>query len=221
MKIMVDLDRVVFDCPSFFYWIGNKIFNKTEVNDQKVTYNLINRDEAPNYLNLLFFIKMSHAKNYSQVDKSVEILKKWNKQGFEISFVSSRPNFKSLQKSTVEWLNKNGIECEDLIFRCRNKPLFCKVNNFDIIIDDTYENCLGSKNLGITPVWVRTKFNEDVTDFPKDMFNTTSWTEIDNYVQGIYNQKYNASLHETKLDVETTSSEFIPQAETFVDNCNM
>ncbi len=188
MKIMVDLDRVVFDCPSFIYWIGNAIFTKTSLAN-KLTYNLIDVKKTSGYTNLLFFVKMSHAKNYTQVDNSIEILKKWNNQGFDISFVSSRPNFKSLQKATVEWLNQNDIKFSDLIFTCTNKPLFCKINKFDVIIDDTLENCVGAQKLDITPIWVRTKYNEDITNYPNEIYNTSSWTEIDDYIQQIYNNK--------------------------------
>lgn len=214
---MIDLDRVVFDCPSFIYWIGNMVCNKTNI-DNKLTYNLIDSDKASNYVNLLFFIKMSHAKNYTQVDNSVEILRKWNEQGFDISFVSSRPNFKSLQKATVEWLNQNNIKYTDLIFTCKNKPVFCKVNNFDVIIDDTYENCFGAQKLGITPVWIRTKYNANITDYPDDMFQTKSWTAIDDYVQSLYSEKYGSLTQQIAPDVDTvTPTQFYTELACDVD----
>lgn len=205
---MIDLDRVVFDCPSFIYWIGNILFTKTHL-DNKLTYNLIDTEKVSGYTNLLFFIKMSHSKNYTQVDNSIEILKKWNNQGFNISFVSSRPNFKSLQKATVEWLKENDIKFDDLIFTCTNKPVFCKINNFDVMIDDTLDNCIGAKKLDVTPIWVRTKFNIDEVDFPKDIFNTSSWTEIDAFVQSLYSQNsfdsININSNEEATPTYTTS----------------
>ena len=45
MKIMVDLDRVVFDCPSFMFWIGN-IFCTKRYEDKELSYHLINEEEA-------------------------------------------------------------------------------------------------------------------------------------------------------------------------------
>ena len=182
MKIMVDLDRVVFDCPSFTFWIGN-IFCTKRYEDKELSYHLINEEEAKTYKNNLFFLKMSHAKNFTQVDISVEVLRKWAEQGFEINFVSSRPKFKAFQKATVEWLNANNIKYNSLIFSCSNKPEYCKINNFDIIIDDTLENCKGAAEYGMFPIWVRTKYNRDIVDFPENVLDVEDWSEIDMLVQ--------------------------------------
>jgi len=192
---MIDLDRVVFDCPSFVFNLANDFFAHPYIN-KPLKYKIVNAEKAKKSFNSLFFIKLSHAKNLKQVDNSVEILQKWNKQGFNIHFVSSRPNLKSLQKSTVEWLETNNIKYNKLIFACSNKPEFCKNFNFDVIIDDTLSNCQGAKGLGITPVWIRTIHNSCQHDFSESIFSAYNWNEVDSYIQ-----KLNESL-QTKEDNE-------------------
>ena len=179
---MIDLDRTVFDCPSIAYYFGN--ISKGETNlDKELSFVKVDEEKSRKYLNLLFFLKMSHAKNFTEVDKSVEILKKWNEQGIDISFVSSRPNYKSFHKATVEWFESRGIKYTDIIFSCNNKALYGKLNNFDMIVDDTLKNCLDCAKVGITPIWIRTKYNENITNFPKDLLHTKSWDFVDNVVQ--------------------------------------
>ena len=181
MKIMVDLDRVVFECPSFMFWIGNKIFTKSHL-DKELYYHIVDADKAMGYRNTLFFLKMSRSKNFNQIDKSVEILKKWNNQGLDIHFVSSRPKFKAFQKATVEWLKEKNINYSNLVFNCTNKPLFCKINKFDYIIDDTYKNCEGSFRLGINPIWVRTRQNKNIKN-ERNIPEAYTWETIDNIIQ--------------------------------------
>ena len=187
---MVDLDRVVFDCPSLIFTIGNKIFAKTH-EDSELNYLEINESVAMNYFNSLFFLKMSHAKNFHPVGNSVEVLKKWFDQGFDIYFVSSRPKFKAFQKATVEWLRNHGINYHKLIFSCSNKARFCALHDIDLMVDDTFENCDNSAKLGIPAVWVKTKYNQNETHSVRGkVYNTDSWNKIDMYAQGIYKNKY-------------------------------
>ena len=52
-----------------------------------------------------------------------------------------------------------------------------------MIVDDTLKNCLDCAKVGITPIWIRTKYNESITDFPKDLLHTKSWDFVDSVVQ--------------------------------------
>ena len=182
MKIMVDLDRTVFDCPSIAYYFGNMAFGETNL-DNELKYVVVDREKSRKYMNLLFFLKMSHAKNFAPVDKVVEVLDKWYKQGIEVTFVSSRVNYKSFQKATVEWFENHGIKYTDIVFECNNKALYGKLNHFDMIVDDTLKNCTDCEKVGITPIWIRTKYNSGVTNIPQGMMYTSSWDMVDRMVQ--------------------------------------
>lgn len=182
MKIMVDLDRTVFDCPSLTYYFGNMSFGESNL-DKELKYSVVDTEKSKYYKNLLFFLRMSHAKNYVPVGGVVETLDKWFKQGIEVTFVSSRVNFKSFHKATAEWFDYYGIKYSDIVFECNNKAEYGRKNGFDMIVDDTLKNCLDCKKIGITPIWIRTKYNSKVTDYPKDMFESTNWNEVDKIVQ--------------------------------------
>lgn len=177
---MIDLDKVVFDCLSFTYWIGNKYFAKSS-DTPNVTYKKINREEAKNSINVLFFMKVSKPKNFKPVGNCIEILKSWNNLGFEIDFVSSRPNLKSLQKAAVLWLEQNNIQYENLIFACNNKPRFCLQNTYDFMIDDIIDNCIMSANIGNETIWLNLNDNKDIPNIPKLQI-ANNWDEINNIV---------------------------------------
>jgi len=174
---MVDLDRVVFDCPSFAFWLGNFLFAKSKT-EKALKYDVINPAEAKTYFNSLFFLRMSRVSEMKQVDDSVRVLRKWNDMGYDISFVSSRPSFKPFQKAIVVWLEKNGVKFTKLVLGCNNKPEYCSINNFDVIIDDTLLNCKGCAESGMKAIWLRTKYNRNIQTVPKGVCSVNNWKEV-------------------------------------------
>lgn len=193
MKIMIDLDRVVFDCPSISYFLGNLLFAKNNTN-RTLKFHLVDTKKAKQAKNNLFFLRSTHVKNFNQINNSVEILKKWNMQGFDIYFVSTRPKLKSLQKVVVEWFEKNDINYNSLIFACTNKAKYCKDKKIDVMIDDTYENCLNAAYKGIIPLWLRTDYNKNHLYDPELVFSVQNWNEIDNYIQFIFDKINNKEI---------------------------
>lgn len=179
---MVDLDRTVFDCPSLTYFFGNMSFGESNL-DKDLEYVVVDPEKSREYGNNLFFLKMSHAKNYTPVDEVLTVLDKWHKQGIEVAFVSSRANFKAFHKATVEWFDLFGVKYKNIIMDCNNKAKYGKLNGFDMIVDDTLKNCKDCLKMGIMPIWLRTKYNDKITDYPSEMPQATTWSEIDAYVQ--------------------------------------
>ena len=179
---MVDLDRTIFDCPSLVYFIGNMSFGESNL-DKKLQYTVVDNEESKSYANLLFFLKMSHAKNFTPLDGVVDVLNKWYDEGIEVVFVSSRVPFKTFHKVTVEWLEENGVKYNQIILNCNNKAEYGRQNNFDMIIDDTLKNCTDCMKMGITPIWIRNKYNNFVKDYPEDILQVSNWKEIDDMVQ--------------------------------------
>lgn len=187
MKIAIDLDRTIFDCPSLIFNIGNSFPPKLKNFNEKLKYKMVDPVEAKRYFNNLFFLKMSHSKNFYQVGVSVKILQKWASQGFEIEFVSSRPDFKAFRKATINWLERHNIKFKKLIFACNNKPKYCHLNHFDILIDDMLTNCIGAEIFGTKAIWLKNKYNKHLhKKQPPNIYGVTSWEEIDNAVQTFY-----------------------------------
>ena len=137
------------------------------------------------YFNLMFFSKLSHKENFKEVENSMEIIKKWQTQGHEIEFVSSRPNIKSFYKPIIAWLKEKGMNFSNIKIACSNKAIYCKLNHFDVMIDDSLKNCACSSRIGIKSIWLKNKYNQNIKheDIPNEVFCAHSWRSIDNYIQ--------------------------------------
>lgn len=192
MKIMVDLDRTLFDCPSLTYYFGNMTFGQSNL-DKELKYVVVDNKKSETYRNHLFFLKMSHAKNFTPLNNVVEILNKWYQQGIEVTFVSSRANYKSFHRATVQWFNEHGIKYSKIIVDCNNKAIYGKINNFDMLIDDTFKNCLDCQKIGITPIWLRTKYNRNTKGIPSNLLQANNWSQIDKIVQSFYTKENQSS----------------------------
>ena len=185
MKIMVDLDRVVFDCPSAVFLLANHLDKKASKSNP-LKYVEVDSEEAMNYSSALSFFQLFNDKVLVEVEGAVKTLQNWNKQGFEIHFVSSRPNLKPMKRATVKWLKKNNIDYSKLIFACSNKAEYCKAHHMDAMVDDNYQNCKNTRNEGIPAIWLVNKHNRyDASYFASKLNIATDWNEIDTFMQSI------------------------------------
>ena len=82
----------------------------------------------------------------------------------------------------MEWFENHGVKYTDIVFECNNKALYGKLNHFDMIVDDTLKNCTDCEKVGITPIWIRTKYNSAMS-VPQGMLYTSSWEMVDRMVQ--------------------------------------
>lgn len=185
MKLMIDLDRVVFDCPSLTFSIGNAFCIK-KYKDKKLSYAKINKQSALKAANNLFFLKMSHPENFTPIKGAVESLKRLKQAGHEIHFVSSRPNFKAFQKATVEWFDMHGIDYNSLIFACSNKAKYGELHGLEIAIDDTFAHCYGSMQKGMNAIWLINAYNyKNYYNMPPKMHLACDWFDIEQSVKTI------------------------------------
>ena len=194
MKIMVDLDRVVFDCSSLVFTLAH-IIDKKSSKTNTLKYVEVNSEEAMRYPSALSFFKIFNDKSFTEIKGASKTLRNWHKQGFDILFVSSRPNIGALKRATVRWLNKREISYSKLIFSCNNKAEYCKQNNIDVMIDDNYKNCVNTTERGIPAIWLMNKHNEyDLTFSVGRLHLARNWRDIDNFVQAINVRKKNNSF---------------------------
>ena len=184
MKIMVDLDRVVIDCPSLLSSIGNLIFRDIH-EKRRLSYKEVPSNTTMDYFNLLFFSKLSHKENFIEVGDVISIIKNWQAQGHIVEFVSSRPNIKSFYKPVIDWLNEKGIDFSKIVIACTNKAAYCKLNHFDIMVDDSLKNCSCATRLGVRAIWLQTKYHKNglIMNIPSGVLHADSWNSINNYIQ--------------------------------------
>ena len=189
MKIAIDLDRTVFDCTSLIFTLGN-MFNTKKSILRNLEYTDVNPNDAITFKNTMGFTRMSKAGCYYENQNSTEILKKWKDQGIYVTFLSSRVNYKSFQKQIVEWMEAHDVKYDKLVIGCKNKPKYCRFNNYDLLIDDTLKNCEDAASLDIPSIWYINQYNYKLfNELPDDIMYSITWNGIDEIVQKMFNEK--------------------------------
>lgn len=185
MKIAVDLDRTVFDTNHIIYNIANK-YKYKDISSAPIKYCVLDESRITKGFDFLFFLKLGDPEAYGEIAGAVEVLKRLHKAGHKIYFVSRRPNLKSQQRSAFYWLKNRGVEFENIILNCKNKPNFCTTNNIDLLIDDMVQNCNGCDQVGIKSIWLKNEQNEFLERHKQSgVITATSWKEIDDIIEQI------------------------------------
>lgn len=186
MKIAIDLDRTVFDCTSLVFTLGN-MFNTKKSIMKELEYTDVDTNEALTLNNTMGFTRMSKPDCYYENQNATEILKKWHNQGISITFLSSRVDYRSFQKQIAQWLHDHDVKYDKLIIGCKNKPKYCRFNNYDLLIDDTLKNCEDTAFLDIPAIWYINQYNYKLLDEkPGDVLCSITWNGIDDIVQQMY-----------------------------------
>jgi len=191
MKIAIDLDRTVFACKSIIYYIANK-YKLKDTENNPLEYQVVDVSKVGEGFDPLFFLKLKNPNAYWEIDGAVETLKKWNERGYEITFLSSRPNFKGQQRSAVYWMAKHGIKYDNLVLACKNKAQFCKKYSFDLLIDDMIHNCNSARKVGMDAIWIENEKNKFLSEYKHDgVLTARNWDDVDKHVVRIENFKQN------------------------------
>ena len=152
MRIGIDIDGVLTDLEQWQLDFGEKFFskyNKRVVNrDGYETHEIFDVEEA---LDDLFWNK--YYKDYTtnvEVRKfASEIISKLKNEGFEIYIITARGNWLPTDNSmtkdecnniVIDWLSKNNIKYDKIIFSPEDKLDICLNNNIDIMIEDKVDN---------------------------------------------------------------------------------
>lgn len=150
MRIGIDIDGVLTDEYSFVLDYGTKYFS-----EKKIKYNLHNDIyDSENIFEVTekqyndFWEKyiFYYSENILIRPFASEVIKRLKSDGNDIyiitsrSFTTSENKYKAKMQNIVkEWLDKNNVVYDELIFS-RNKSDICKEKNIDIMIEDKPEN---------------------------------------------------------------------------------
>ena len=127
------------------------------------------------------------AKRLKTLPNAQNIIEKLKKDGHEIYIISSRDNgeYTNPKEMTEKWLKDNNIYYDKLILIDKGqKGEVCKRNNIDIMIDDTVKNCIDVSENGIKVLMMRTKFNQNITQFEQVL----DWEDIYKKISKISNR---------------------------------
>lgn len=108
-----------------------------------------------------------------------EIINRLKQEGNEIIFITARlTNIKNCEteKITKETFRKYNIPYDKLIMNVDDKLKFCKENDVEIFIEDSYETCKNLQENGIKAYLMTTKMNRNIVD--DKIERVSSWNEV-------------------------------------------
>ena len=108
-----------------------------------------------------------------------EIINRLKQEGNEIIFITARlTNIKNCEteKITKETFRKYNIPYDKLIMNVDDKLKFCKENDVEIFIEDSYETCKNLQENGIKAYLMTTKMNRNIVD--DKIERVSSWDEV-------------------------------------------
>ena len=108
------------------------------------------------------------ATNLKPVHRASETISKLRKDGNKIYIITGRENgeYKNPKEMTINWLEKNNVEYDKLIFTdaydSHGKTVECIKNNIDIMIEDSTRICTDLNANGIKVFQMETRFNNKI-----------------------------------------------------------
>ena len=185
MKIGIDIDGVLTDEHTFIIDNATKFFSENnipyEVNkdiyDNARIFN-VTEDEYILFWKQYF---LNYIKNVTIRPYASEIIKKLKEDNHEIFIITARPftsydnEYKEqMQSIAKEWLNKNGVLYDHIIFS-ENKVNICKEFKIGVMIEDKPENIL-SCSTEIPVICYDHPFNETIVK--DNIYRCYSWYDI-------------------------------------------
>ena len=158
MKIAIDIDKTLFECKSALYEFIAKLEGGLSIRPPSSPVFL--DKESPKEKNIKarnIFGKIGNADFYTEIDGSVEFINKLAAEGHQITFLSCRPNVRTMNNVVLTWLEKNKVNYDFVVVSCSNKAKFCEKYGIGLLIDDGINNCIGASEAGIQSILLDTK----------------------------------------------------------------
>lgn len=198
MNIGIDVDGVLTDMEREILDYGTKMCVEEgmpieiDVNEYYETDTFHwNEEQANNFWNryLVPYVVESKARKYSK-----EIIKKLRNEGNKIYIITARDesgmpadHYGEMQQLTKEWLAKNEIEYDKLIFaKDEDKLSKCIENSVDIMIEDSPSN-IQNISTKIKVIKFACQYNKQVVG--KNIFDAYSWYHIYDIIEKIKKEK--------------------------------
>ena len=193
MRIGIDIDGVLTDIERWQLDYGSKFYyenyNKEIINPKGYETNeIFNSDiECDDQFWNKYF------KDYSinvEVRKFAdEVISKLKQDGYEIYIITARGSFlshsakimtfKENEQIVKQWLNKNNIYYDDIIFSPEDKLDICINNNIDIMIEDKVDN-IDKISTKIPVICFNAGYNEICNG--NNIYRAYSWYDIYNII---------------------------------------
>lgn len=196
MRIGIDIDGVLTDIEQWQLDYGSKFYfekygKEIQNNEGYETTEIFKVDSK---LDDEFWTE--YFKDYSiNVDVrkfASEVIKKLKQDGNEIYIITARGSFLSHsanvmlfeenKKIVLEWLRKNEIEYDKIIFSPEDKLSICLENNIDVMVEDKVDN-INKISTRIPVICFHAGYNKNCKD--NNIFRCYSWYDIYSKISSI------------------------------------
>lgn len=115
-----------------------------------------------------------------------DIIREWRKIGHKIYLVTARFQLPTcdIKQITKEWLQKNEIEYDEIIFNASDKVEAVKNNNIEVFIDDAVPNCINVSEIGVKTYIMDSMENQGYGEIP-NVKRLYSWIHAEQEIKKI------------------------------------
>jgi len=188
MNIGIDIDGVITDEVGYLKEKGKSYFDKEVVNPSahkiRDLYD-VSDDDQKNFWHDNFY---DYVQNVSLREDARDILKRIHKDGHKIYIITARnivaKGFSSLDDlydKTREYLEKNDIYFDELLFRSNPKVDSIDEFNLDFFIEDAPKN-ITALSEKIKVIIYDTPYNKQIDN--KNTYRAKNWEDIYNIISG-------------------------------------
>ena len=194
MRIGIDIDGVLTDIEKWQLDYGSKFYyenyNKEIVNPKGYETNDIFNSTVE--CDDLFWDKYfkEYSINVEARKFASEVISKLKQDGYEINIITARVSFLSHSANIMtkeeneqivkDWLKKNDIYYDNIIFSPEDKLDICLNNNIDIIIEDKVDN-INKISTKIPVICFNAGYNEECKG--ENIFRVYTWYDIYNTIK--------------------------------------
>jgi uncharacterized HAD superfamily protein len=192
MRIGIDIDDVVTNTSetimqSMMNESNNETLKILQAHMKEIMKGNISDPEV------LAFCSENYVKVYQMVklkENAKEVMQRLSSEGDEIYFITARGErkgyFRGAEEATLEFIKRNDLEYDGIIFRAMDKATVCLENKIDLFVDDSVEHCEDVNKAGIKSIVFTSRVNKDT---PTSVERVNDWLELEKRIEEIKDAK--------------------------------
>ena len=192
MRLGIDIDDVVTNTSdaimeSMLKESNNETLKVLQTHMKEIMKGNISNPEV------LEFCSENYVKIYQIVgikENAKEVMQRLSSEGDEIYFITARGErkgyFRGAEEATLEFIKKNDLEYDGIIFRAMDKATVCLENKIDLFVDDSVEHCEDVNKVGIKSIVFTSRVNKDT---PTSVERVNDWLELEKRIEEIKDAK--------------------------------
>lgn len=195
MNIGIDIDGVLTDLENYIGTVGKKYMNENglgfdDTMNINTTCGFLSEEDSYRFWDTHW---EDYAINIEARKNASNIIEKLKSNGNKIIIITARTYDKTITKSgikrqknmeklIIEWLDKNNIKYDKIVFSNLNKLKDCLDNKIDIMIEDSIPNIEQLKD-NMKIICFDAKYNHSYTD--SQIQRVYNWDDIYNIITRI------------------------------------